>query len=79
MAALPENAEIKASTENLAAVADRQEKSIVTMTEQVTAMDTAMATAKTEMEAAAKAGCRQRIDEEFRKDNADSDGGGSGH
>ena len=55
LAALPENAEIKASTENLAAVADRQEKSIVTMTEQVTAMDTAMATAKTEMEAAAKA------------------------
>lgn len=55
LAALPENADIKSSAENLAAVADRQEKSIVTMAEQVTAMDTSMANAKTEMEAAAKA------------------------
>ena len=55
LAALPENADIKSSAENLAVVADRQEKSIVTMAEQVTAMDTSMANAKTEMEAAAKA------------------------
>jgi len=54
LAALPENAEIKSTTENLAVMADRQEKSIVTITEQVTAMETSMATAKTEMEVAAK-------------------------
>ena len=55
LAALPDNAEIKSSTENLAVVADRLEKSIITIAEQVTAMDTSMATAKTEIEAAAKA------------------------
>lgn len=55
LAALPENADIKSAAENLAAVADRQEKSIVTIAEQVTAMDASMAAAKTEMEAAAKA------------------------
>ena len=55
LAALPENAEIKSSTENLAAVADRQEKSVATMTEQVVAMDASMAKTKSETEAAAKA------------------------
>ena len=55
LATLPENAEIKSATENLAAVADRQEKSIVGMTEQIAGMDKSMADAKTEMEVAAKA------------------------
>jgi chromosome segregation ATPase len=54
LAALPENAEIKTTTESLAAVTDRQEKSIVAMTEQIAVMDKAMTDAKTEMEAAAK-------------------------
>ena len=54
LALLPENAEIKSSVENLAAVTDRQEKSIPTMTEQIVAMDASMVAAKTEMEAAAK-------------------------
>ncbi len=54
LAALPENAEIKSTTESLAAVTDRQEKSIVGMTEQIAVMDKSMADAKTEMEVAAK-------------------------
>ena len=54
-AALPENADIKSATENLAAVADRQEKSIVVMIEQIALMDKSMADAKAETEAAAKA------------------------
>ncbi len=54
LAALPENAEIKTTTESLAAVTDRQEKSIVVMTEQIAVMDKSMTDAKTEMEAAAK-------------------------
>ena len=54
LATLPENAEIKSATESLAAVADRQEKSIVGMTEQIAVMDKSMVDAKTEMEAAAK-------------------------
>ncbi len=54
LAALPDNAEIKLATESLAAVADRQEKSIVTMTEQITAMEKSIADTKAEMEAAAK-------------------------
>lgn len=54
LAALPENAEIKATTESLASVTDRQEKSIVTMTEQIVAMDKTMADAKVKMEAAVK-------------------------
>ena len=54
LGALPENAEIKSTTESLAAVADRQEKSIVGMTEQIAVMDKSMADAKTEMEVAAK-------------------------
>ena len=54
LAALPENAEIKSTTESLAAVADRQEKSIVTMTEQIAAMDKSIADTKTEMEGTAK-------------------------
>ncbi len=53
LAALPENAEIKATTDSLAAVTDRQEKSIVTMTEQITAMDKVMADAKTQLDVAA--------------------------
>ncbi len=54
LAALPENAEIKSSTESLAAVADRHEKSIVVMTEAIAVMDKAMAAAKTEMELSVK-------------------------
>jgi len=54
LAALPENAEIKSTTESLAAVTDRQEKSIVGMTEQIAVMDKSMVDAKTEMEVAAK-------------------------
>ena len=54
LAALPENAEIKSATESLAAVTDRQEKSIVTMTEQIAVMNKSMADAKTEIEAAVK-------------------------
>ena len=54
LAALPENAEIKSSTESLAAVTDRQEKSIVGMTEAIAVMDKAMAAAKTEMELSVK-------------------------
>jgi len=54
LAALPENAEIKSATESLAAVTDRQEKSIVTMTEQIAVMDKSMADAKAEMETASK-------------------------
>ncbi len=54
LALLPENAEIKASVDTLAVVADRQEKSIPVMTEQLVAMDATMAAAKTEMEAAGK-------------------------
>ena len=55
LAALPENAEVKSATESLAAVTDRQEKSIVGMSEQIAVMDKSMADAKTEMEVAAKA------------------------
>ena len=54
LAALPENAEIKSSTESLAAVADRHEKSIVVMTEAIAVMDKAMAAAKTEMDLSVK-------------------------
>ena len=54
LAALPENADIKSATESLAAVADRQEKSILAMTEQIALMEKSMADAKAEMEAAAK-------------------------
>ena len=54
LALLPENADIKTTVESLAAVADRQEKSIPTMTEQIAAMDVSVVTAKTEMDAAAK-------------------------
>jgi WD40 repeat protein len=55
LAALPDNAEIKSATDNLAAVADRQEKAIVTMTEQIAAFDASIATMKAEIEAAAAA------------------------
>ena len=54
LAVLPENVEIKSATNSLAAVADRQEKSIVTMTEQIAAMDKSITDARAEMEAAAK-------------------------
>ncbi len=55
LAALPDNAEIKSATDNLAAVAERQEKAIVTMTEQIAAFDASIAAMKAEMEAAAAA------------------------
>ena len=54
LAVLPDNADIKASVEGLAAVSDRQDKSIVTMTEQIAVMEKQMTASKTEMEAAAK-------------------------
>lgn len=54
LAALPENAEIKSTTESLAAVTDRQEKSIVSMAEQIAVTDKSMADAKAEMAVAAK-------------------------
>ena len=54
LAALPENAEIKSSTESWAAVTDRQEKSIVGMTEAIAVLDKAMAAAKSEMELSVK-------------------------
>lgn len=54
LAVLPDNADIKASLEGLAAVSDRQDKSIVTMTEQIAVMEKQMTASKTEMEAAAK-------------------------
>jgi len=54
LALLPENADIKSTVDSLAAVADRQEKSIPTMTEQMAAMDALMTAAKAEMEGTAK-------------------------
>jgi len=54
LAVLPENTEIKSATESLAAVAERQEKSLVTMTEQIAVMDKSIIDAKAEMEVAAK-------------------------
>jgi hypothetical protein len=56
LALLPDNAEIKASSENLAAIADRQEKSLPAMTEQLTAMSKQMEGMKAEVAAAEKTG-----------------------
>lgn len=52
---LPDNPDIKASVDGLAAAADRQEKSLVAMNEQVASMERQMVASKTEMDAAAKA------------------------
>jgi len=54
LAVLPDDAEIKASVDGLAAVSDRQDKSIVAMTEQIAAMDKQMVATKTEVDAAVK-------------------------
>jgi len=54
LAILPGNAEIKASVEGLSATVDRQDKSIVVMTEQIAAMDKQMVATKAEVDAAAK-------------------------
>lgn len=54
LALLPDNADIKASADGLAAVVDRQEKSLPVMTEQVAAMDKQMAATKAEIDTAAK-------------------------
>ena len=51
---LPDNAEIKASVDGLAAASDRQDKSIVAMTEAIAAMDKQMVDTKVEIDAAAK-------------------------
>lgn len=51
---LPDDAEIKASVDGLAAASDRQDKSIVAMTEQIAAMDKQMVATKAEIDAAAK-------------------------
>lgn len=61
LALLPENAEIKASTENLAAVADRQEKSIPVMTEQIAAMGVQIEAMKVEIETAKKAAAESTV------------------
>jgi len=54
LALLPDNADIKSSADGLAAVVDRQEKSLPVMTEQIAAMDKQMTATKTEIETAAK-------------------------
>ncbi|MFM7830478.1 MAG: hypothetical protein ACKPJD_01750, partial [Planctomycetaceae bacterium] len=54
LAALPGNAEIKASVDNLAAVADRQEKSLPGMAEKVAEMAKQMEVMKAEIDAAGK-------------------------
>jgi WD40 repeat protein len=51
---LPENAEIKGSVESLVVLVDRQDKSIVAMTEQIAGIEKQMVASKAEMEAAAK-------------------------
>ncbi len=54
LALLPDNADIKASTEGLATVVDRQEKSLPVMTEQIAAMEKQMVATKAEIDAATK-------------------------
>ncbi len=54
LAVLPENPEIKTSLEGLIAAADRQDKSIIAMTEQLASMEKQMVASKAEMDAAAK-------------------------
>ncbi len=54
LAVLPDNVEIKASVEGLAAASDRQEKSIVAMTEQLAGIDKQMIAAKADVDAVAK-------------------------
>ena len=61
LALLPDNAEIKASIENLAAVADRQEKSIPVMTEQIAAMGIQIEALKVEIETAKKAAAESMV------------------
>lgn len=51
---LPDNAEIKASADGLAAAVDRTDKSIVAMTEEVAAMDKQLVASKADMDATAK-------------------------
>ena len=54
LAILPDNAEIKASADGLAATAERQDKSIVAMTEEIAAMDKQMTASKVDLDATAK-------------------------
>ena len=54
LAVLPDNAEIKASVDGLAAASDRQDKNIVVMAEQIAAMDKQLVATKAEIDAAAK-------------------------
>jgi len=61
LALLPDNAEIKSSIENLAAVADRQEKSIPVMTEQIAVMKTQVETMTVEIETAKKASAESNV------------------
>ena len=53
LALLPENADIKASADGLAATIDRQEKAMVAMTEEVAAMDKQMTASKADLDATA--------------------------
>jgi chromosome segregation ATPase len=54
LAVLPDNPDIKAASDGLAAAVDRSEKSIVAMTELIAGMDKQVAATKAESEAAAK-------------------------
>ena len=54
LAVLPDNADIKASADGLAATIDRQDKAIVAMTEEVAAMDKQMTASKADLDATAK-------------------------
>jgi len=56
LALLPDNAEIKASAENLAAIADRQEKTLPAMTEQIAAMGKQIEGMQAEVATAEKTG-----------------------
>lgn len=61
LAALPGNAEIKASVDNLAAVADRQEKSLPGMAEKVAEMTKQMEGMKAEIDAAGKSAAESKV------------------
>lgn len=54
LAVLPDNADIKASADGLAATIDRQDKAIVAMTEEIAAMDKQMTASKADLDATAK-------------------------
>lgn len=58
---LPDNAEIKTSTEHLAAVVDRQEKSLPVMTEQIAAFGKQLETMKAELDAAGRSVEESRV------------------